>query len=123
MSNVKRGLSEGLFIDEISIMTFTEEQIKKLNDNPNVISATSRRITYTTEFKKFFVEKYAEGMTPREIFYIAGFDVQALGYKRIERAADRFRQMNNDGKLGKSEFVEVHESRQRSSTSTRYGRQ
>ena len=104
-------------------MTFTEEQLKQLNDNPNVISVTAKRITYTTDFKKSFVEQYAAGMTPREIFYKAGFDVQALGYKRIERAADRFRQMNNDGKFGKNDYVPVHESRQRPGNSTRYGQQ
>ena len=104
-------------------MTFTKEQLRQLNDNPNVISATAKRITYTTDFKRFFVEQYASGLTPREIFYLAGFDVQALGYKRIERAADRFRQMNNEGKLGDNDFVTVHPSRQRASNQNGYGRQ
>ena len=98
----------------MSTRTFTDEQVKTLNENPNVITATNRRISYTTDFKRQFVEKYAAGMTPREIFYQAGFDVIALGNKRIERASDRWRQMNNDGRFGEGlDFVAVHPDKQR----------
>ena len=98
----------------MSTFIFTDEQVKALNNNPNVIAASNRRISYTTEFKKLFVEKYAQGMTPREIFYEAGFDVIALGNKRIERASDRWRQMNNDGRFGEGlDFVPVHLDKRR----------
>ena len=70
---------------------FTKEQLKKLQGNPNVLSASEKRIVYTTEFKEKFIEEYKKGMGPREIFIKAGFDVEALGYKRIERASDRWR--------------------------------
>ena len=94
--------------------TFTTEQLEKLRANPYVVSATSRRITYTTEFKKKFVEEYRMGKGPREIFKEAGFDVMALGYKRIERASDRWRTSNNEGRLGKElDYVEVHRERRR----------
>ena len=70
---------------------FTKEQLKKLQANPNVLSASETRIVYTTEFKQKFIEEYRQGLGPREIFIRAGFDVNALGYKRIERASDRWR--------------------------------
>ena len=88
---------------------FTKEQLKKLQQNPNVLSATSKRIVYTTEFKKKFIEEYRNGLGPREIFIRAGFDVEALGYKRIERASDRWRMAYNQGMLGENEgFLPVH---------------
>ena len=93
---------------------FTEDQINALRNNEYVESATSRRITYTLEFKKKFVEEYRLGKGPREIFRDAGFDVDALGYKRIERASDRWRTENNEGRLGdESEYVPVHKERRR----------
>ena len=98
----------------MAVKTFTDEQVQALNENPYVIQATNRRISYTTDFKKLFVEKYAEGLTPREIFYQAGFDVMALGNKRIERVSDRWRQMNNEGRFGEeAQYVEVHKNKAR----------
>ena len=82
--------------------TFTTKQLEALRNNPYVVSATERRITYTTDFKKKFVEEYRLGKGPREIFKEAGFDVEALGYKRIERASDRWRTENNEGRFGRA---------------------
>ncbi|MBQ0040957.1 MAG: hypothetical protein KBS56_02920 [Clostridiales bacterium] len=93
---------------------FTEDQVNALRSNQYVESVTSRRITYTLEFKKKFVEEYRLGKGPRQIFKDAGFDVDALGYKRIERASDRWRADNNNGRLGdKIDYIEVHRERQR----------
>lgn len=93
---------------------FTENQIDALRKNEYVESVTSRRITYTLEFKKKFVEEYRLGKGPRQIFKDAGFDVDALGYKRIERASDRWRTDNNNGRLGdKIDYIEVHKERRR----------
>ena len=98
----------------MSRQSFTEKQLQNLQDNPNVLEATSKRIVYTAEFKKKFVEEYRGGKGPREIFLEAGFDVDALGYKRIERASDRWRQAYNEGRLGEQgERVEVHRRRAR----------
>ncbi len=98
--------------------TFTTEQLEAIRNNPYVVGATERRITYTTDFKKKFVEEYRLGKGPREIFKEAGFDVDALGYKRIERASDRWRTENNEGRLGdKTDYVEVHRERRRYATS------
>ena len=94
----------------MSVRTFSTEQVIALNANPYVRQATDKRITYTDEFKSLFVRRYKEGFTPRRIFLDAGFDVDALGHKRIERASDRWRQMNDQGKLIDTiEGVTVHE--------------
>ena len=68
----------------------SEESLEKLKNNQYVLSATSKRINYSETFKKFFIEKYREGFKPTEIFKLAGFDVEALGYKRIEKASERW---------------------------------
>ena len=96
-------------------MLLTSEQVKDLMINPYVESVTECRIVYSDEFKRKFVEEYRLGKGPRQIFKDAGFDVDALGYKRIERASDRWRRANNEGVLGDSiDLVEVHENRNRS---------
>ena len=93
----------------MSTKLFTPEMVAELNSNPFVRSATDRRIEYTKEFKEHFVEEYRKGKNPRAIFIEAGFDVAALGTKRIERASDRWRQMNNAGKFSDKVIpVEVH---------------
>ena len=68
----------------------SEENLEKLRTNKYVLSASSKRIVYAETFKQFFVEKYQQGYKPKEIFKLAGFDVEALGYKRIERASNRW---------------------------------
>lgn len=102
----------------MSVITFSTEQIAALNANPYVENATRKRVEYSEEFKRLFIERYRLGIQPRDIFKDAGFDVEALGYKRIERAADRWRKMNNEGRLGEEiDYVAVHESRRRQRTS------
>ena len=93
---------------------FNNDQIEALMVNPYVEFVSECRITYSDEFKKKFVEEYRLGKGPRQIFKDAGFDVVALGYKRIERAADRWRKANNNGELGEAtDYVEVHRERNR----------
>lgn len=98
----------------MSKSSFTREQLQALRDNPWVESATERRIVYTTDFKRKFIEEYKRGKGPLQIFIEAGFDIEALGYKRIERASDRWRTDNNNGKLGnKAGYVVVHRESKR----------
>ena len=94
--------------------TFTREQVRDLTANPFVTRATNKRIEYSDEFKRLFIERYRLGIQPKDIFRDAGFDVEALGNKRIERASDRWRQMNHEGRLGEEiDYVAVHNSRRR----------
>ena len=98
----------------MSRLIFSEEELSALINNPYVETATPRRITYTDEFKRHFVEQYRIGKRPSEIFTEAGFNVDVLGYKRIERASDRWRTMNNAGRLGEqTDPVDVHQDRRR----------
>ena len=43
---------------------FTDEQIKELNNNPYVISVTSKYVNYSEEFKKLFLKDCNDGMSP-----------------------------------------------------------
>lgn len=78
----------------------TQEEIKILKKNPNVISVNEDRIVYSDSFKKYFVEQYFMGEKPGNIFRSAGFDLKILGFKRIERASYRWRESFEAGTLG-----------------------
>ena len=67
----------------MSIIIFTDEQLKQLQDNPYVKNVSSKAITYTREFKELFLREYDDGKKPTEIFRNAGFDTKALGSSRI----------------------------------------
>lgn len=73
---------------------FTDKQLKDLLANPYVKNASNKAITYTEEFKEYFVLEYNSGKTPSEILRNAGFDVSVLGRKRIDNLSLRFRNMS-----------------------------
>lgn len=73
---------------------FTDEQLDALLKNPYVKSASTKAITYTEEFKAYFVAEYDAGRTPSEILRISGFDVSALGRDRIDSLSRRFKVMS-----------------------------
>lgn len=58
---------------------FNEEEIETLKSNPNVKNCSERSISYSNNFKIKAVKQYEEGMTPKEIFNIAGFDWKIIG--------------------------------------------
>lgn len=58
---------------------FTKEQIETLKSNPNVKNCSERSISYSNDFKTKAVKQYEEGMIPKEIFKIAGFDWKIIG--------------------------------------------
>ena len=47
---------------------FTEKEIEILSNNPYVKSVSSKGITYTDEFKRYFIAENEKGKLPREIF-------------------------------------------------------
>lgn len=65
---------------------FTEEQLAALRSNPNVRKATPKSIQFSERFKLDFIDQYDEGKLPSQIFRDAGFDVEAIGRKRLKRA-------------------------------------
>lgn len=85
---------------------FTTAEIAVLVRNPNVFSVSSREIQYTNTFKEHFIERYLAGDGPTKIFTDAGFSVEMLGYKRIERASYHWRRAYEAGNLGKCKEID-----------------
>lgn len=72
----------------------TREQIKKLEENPYVKSATSRVITFTPEFKKWAYDQMHYGKPINQIFEEAGFDLAVVGKKRMENFRARLEKIS-----------------------------
>jgi len=64
--------------------------------NAYVKSASTKSITYTEDFKVYFVAEYEAGKTPSEILRNSGFDVRALGRTRIDSISRSFRKMSRE---------------------------
>ncbi len=62
---------------------FTEEQQKKLRQNPYVYSVTATRLSLTKEFKELFMEACEAGGAPRGILEKHGFTVDLIGERRF----------------------------------------
>ena len=77
-----------------------EEEIRTLRKNPYVVDVNERGVSYSKEFKFLFIKEYMQGKKPTAIFKDAGFDVKALGSKRIERACARWKESYEAGTLG-----------------------
>lgn len=52
----------------MSIYRFTEKEIEILRTNTNVKNVTEKAITYTKEFKEYFIREYSKGRIAREIY-------------------------------------------------------
>lgn len=78
----------------------TPEERDILKRNPNVVKVTESNVVYTNKFKQHFIEEYALGKKPKEIFEEAEFDPKILGSKRIERSSARWREAFASGTLG-----------------------
>lgn len=75
---------------------FSPEEIKYLKSLPAVAEATSKRITYTDDFKRYFLTRYNKGASPVRLFREAGLDPALIGYKRIERCLARWREAQDE---------------------------
>ena len=73
---------------------FTIEEQEKLRVNPYVKNVTDKSITYTEEFREYFIDQYNLGKLPKEIFKEAGFDINILGNERIKSNTKRFKKMS-----------------------------
>lgn len=73
---------------------FTIEEQEKLRVNPYVKNVTDKSITYTEEFREYFINQYKQGKLPKEIFKEVGFDINILGNKRIKSNTKRFKKMS-----------------------------
>lgn len=59
----------------MSTHIFSKEEIARLSKNPYVVKCSEKSITYTYEFKKYTLELYAQGISSKEIWRRAGFDI------------------------------------------------
>ena len=83
----------------MGIKYFTEEEIEYLSSNIYVESVNEIQITYTIEFKQFFVREYMNGKGPTLIFESVGLYKRILGAKRIEKATSRWMKAYENGTL------------------------
>lgn len=72
---------------------FSKEEIKTLLRNKNVAGCSSKSISYGKDFKTSAVKKYHEGLTPREIFRQAEFDIEIIGFKSPKDCLRRWRKI------------------------------
>jgi transposase len=70
---------------------YNEFQIKELEKNPNVLSASERSISYSPEFKLKAVMDYKGGKIPSQIFIEQGFDLDMIGKEQPKRCLKRWR--------------------------------
>lgn len=85
---------------------FTEKEWMLLKNNPAVKCVEGNSIFYTDKFKKEFIRLFEQGERPVDIFKEAGFDVDLIGKKRIERAAQRWKENRKLTGHGRGEFTE-----------------
>ena len=78
----------------MSNILFDEEQQKQLRANYWVKSVTEKSISFTEDFKVYFINEYNLGKLPKQIFKDAGFDINMLGDKRIEQCSARYKRQN-----------------------------
>ena len=64
--------------ERVQTMKFNEEQIKKLEENPNVLQVLDNKIFYTPEFKAKAIQDYEQGKSARQIFIDAGFNLSEI---------------------------------------------
>ncbi len=80
---------------------FTEKEINQLKKNKYILRVSKSSITYSIEFKEVFIKGHLEGTLPRIIFEKYGFDIEIIGYKRIEQSAARWKKKyKENGILG-----------------------
>lgn len=85
----------------MSKITFSEKDIQTLSKSPYVSKVSKTTITYTDEFKELFINEYLTGKMPIQIFEDAGFDMDIIGYQRIDSSCQRWREAyEKNGILG-----------------------
>jgi len=104
----------------MSKIIFSKEDIRKLENNKNVLRVSQRSITYTHEFKILFIDEYMAGKLPRHIFAENGFDIDVIGFKRIEQSAYRWNSAyKKDGIIGLQDTRKTSSGRPRSTELTK----
>ncbi|KAA6473535.1 HTH domain-containing protein, partial [Bacillus swezeyi] len=71
---------------------YTEDQMKELQRNPNVLKVSERSISYQPNFKLKAVLDYHKGKLPSQIFIEHGFNLELLGNRQPKRCLERWRE-------------------------------
>lgn len=96
----------------MSKVTFTDQDIKILQNNPHVQRVSQVAITYTDTFKQLFIDEYLAGKLPRRIFEEHGFDLHIIGIKRVEQSASRWKKAyEKNGLIGLSDSRKIASGR------------
>lgn len=73
---------------------FSEEQIRILSANRNIIKCSEKTISYSKDFKIFAVKQYnEEGKTVNQIFREAGFDPRVIGSYTPQNCLKKWRRI------------------------------
>ncbi len=73
----------------------TEDQIRMLSKNPNVVEVTPRQVHYTQTFKNYFCREYAKGRSSSEILREQGIDPKVLGETRVSSLRTYYNNVKN----------------------------
>jgi len=94
---------------------FNSEQIERLKTNTNVKNCSERSILYSKDFKIKAVKQYGDGLTPREIFNKAGFELRIIGRETPKTCLKRWNKIYKEkGIIGlKKDFRGISSGRKK----------
>ena len=79
----------------MSTRRFTTDQIAELSKNKNVTKCSNKAITYSQKFKLLAVNQYYAGLSTRQIFREAGFDLRIIGDDIPDTSLKRWKKIYN----------------------------
>ena len=71
----------------------TQEQIVKLLTKDCIIKCSPKSLSYSKDFKILAIGQYAEGMTARQIFNMAGLTPELVGEHRAKECIQSWRRI------------------------------
>ena len=81
---------------------FNKREREELERNRNVVSCSSKYISYTRAFKEYALHAYEhEYRNAREIFETADFDLKVIGKDIPHQCISRWKRNGIDGKKGR----------------------
>lgn len=97
----------------MSKRAFNEEEIKELSKNPYIKHVGEKGITYTKEFKEYFLNEFNNGKKTTEIFTNAGFNTKLLGRDRMDSFTNRVKTKGiEDTRKGNSGRPRIHDKKE-----------
>jgi len=76
---------------------FNPEQIRELLSNKNIVSCSSKSITFSGDFKLRAIRRYYDdGYSPRMVFEEAGINLDIVGSNKAKECLTRWRKTYNN---------------------------